>query len=159
MAETKSASGRPKITIHYRPAELASGQEPATEYGHCHTHGLEQAYQHPELILRCFSASKSQALVDAIVERILSKGQRLEEGVSYDGFLSIPIAFQAVEVEGKKCLEMVMYSEGNEEWVEADVVGQEIGKIDGLDDLVQLGDEGATAGVVVSHWGCGGVRR
>jgi hypothetical protein len=156
MSAAGGKGARPKITVHYKPAELPAEKKPGTEFGFCHTHGLQEGYGQPELVLRCFSAGKSQALVDAIVDRILSKGQRLEEGTSYEGFLSVPISFQAVEQGGKKCLELVVFSEGAEEWVEADVMGQEIGKIDGLDDLVKISEGSVSAGVVLAHWGCGG---
>ena len=145
---------RPEVVIHYQPAALATRKDPGSEFGSCHTHGLEEGYGHPELVLRCFSASKSKDLVDAIVDRILAPGDRLEVGTTYEGFLSVPIGFQEIQVDGRRCLEMQVYSEGNEDWVDADVVGQEIGKLDGLDSLCQISEGGVSSGIVVSHWGC-----
>ena len=154
MADSDAGAQQPNVAIHYRPAEASSGTDPESHFGYCHTHGLEDAYGHPELILRAFSASKSQALVDAIVQRVLSKGEKLEEDTAYEGFLSVPVKFKSVEVEGKKCMEMLVSGAGKEEWVEADVAGQEIGKLGGLDDLLQIAEGGISSGVVAAHWGC-----
>lgn len=142
------------IAVHYEPATLATVREGESDYGYCHTHGLEERFKHPEIVIRFFSASKAQQIVDEIVERFLSKGERLEEDVKYEGLLSVPVMFKWMEIGGRKCLEMLIPKEGNEKWIRPDDVVREVERLRGIDDLVQLRRRSVSTGIVLSHWGC-----
>ena len=143
-----------KISIHYSPVDVGSERTLATKYGYCHTHGLEEAFGHPELVLTFFSAAKTKTIVDRIVETILSKGERIELDVTYEGFLNVPVKFKRVSLDGGEQLQMVVPTAGNEDWHDHQAVVQKIEKLHGLDSLVKIRARAVSSSVVTRHWGC-----
>jgi uncharacterized protein DUF4262 len=143
-----------KISIHYSPAKVGSGRTFETKYGYCHTHGIEEAFGHPELVLSFFSVAKTKKIVDSIVETILSKGDHIEPDVAYEGFLKVKVKFKKVKLDGREFLQMVIPGEGNEDWGDAQAIVRKVEKLRGLDDLVKIKKRSVSSSIVTRHWGC-----
>jgi hypothetical protein len=51
-------------------------------------------------------------------------------------------------------LQMIVPSEGNEDWKSPQAVVKKVDKLRGLDDLVKIKARSVSSSVVTRHWGC-----